>query len=160
MDRKAGLGAFLSEHVTPYLLDRGFHRSGYRYQARRGQNLFVIRFQRRGRFFTADLVVVSALLIEAFGSMPPEHWTVRLGEPTVGYDKWWDLEEGSRAVSEDFLPTLGDGIDHMEPFVSDEGLRDALLRELLADPRGLPPMLEEWCIALIRKVGAGDWART
>ncbi len=110
--------------------------------------------------FTADLTVISAHLIEVFGAIPPEHWSIRLGPPIVGYDKWWDLEEGGLAVSRDLLPTLGRGIDYIEPIARDEGLRDALLRLAMEDRRGLPPIMEQWCTSLIRKVGPGGWAAT
>lgn len=158
LDGKVALDAFLSEQVTPFVREHGFRRSGQRYRAARGQNVIFVRFQRRLTTFTADLGVVSATLLEEFGSTPPEHWTIRLGPPILGYDKWWDLEDGAAAVSRDFLPTLGRGLDFIEPLASDEGLRDTLLRLAIEDQRGLPPIMERWCVALIRKVGPGDWA--
>jgi hypothetical protein len=110
--------------------------------------------------FTADLVIISAFLIDEFGSTPPEHWNARLGPFVVGYDKWWDLEVGSRAIGEDFLPVLGHGIEQIEAMATDEGLRDALLRLAMEDRRGLSPTMQEWTAALIREVGPGAWATT
>lgn len=158
VDSRSALEALLSERVTPFLRDRGFQRSGQPHQAARGRNAIVVRFQRRLNTFTADLAVVSATLIEAFGRTPPEHWTIRLGPPILGYDKWWDLEDGTTVLAEDFLPTLGRGLDMVEPLATDEGLRDALLRLAMEDRRGLSPIMEQWCEALIRRVGPGNWA--
>ncbi len=89
--------------------------------------------------------------------MPPEHWRVRLGPVTLGYDKWWDLAEGFDAVANDFGAALDRGLDHLEPMSTDEGLRDAVLRLALEDPRPLPPIMQSWVVALVRAVGPGDW---
>jgi hypothetical protein len=157
MDGSAALDAFLSEQVTPFLHERGFGRSGQRYRAARGRNAILVRFQRRLTMFTADLGVSSATLIEEFGRTPPEHWTIRLGPPILGYDKWWDLEDGAPVLAEGFLPTLGRGLDMIEPLATDEGMRDALLRLAIEDRRGLSPIMAQWCVVLIRRVGPGDW---
>ena len=157
MAGSAALDAFLSEQVTPFLHQRGFRRSGQRYRAARGRNEIVVRFQRRLTTFTADLGVRSASLREEFGTTPPEHWTIRLGPPILGYDKWWDLENGTTVLAEDFLPTLGRGLDMIESLATDEGLRDALLRLAMGDRRGLPPIMGQWAIALVREVGPGGF---
>lgn len=126
--------------------------------AARGSNEIALAFQRRGSFFTCDLAVVSALLRAEFGSMPAEHWRVRLGPVAVGYDKWWDLAEGVDALAGDFLAALSRGLDHLEPISPDEGLRDAILRLAMDDPRPLPPIMQAWALALIGVVGPGEWA--
>jgi len=90
--------------------------------------------------------------------MPPEHWSARLGPVAVGYDKWWDLAEGGDAISEDFLAALVRGLEQLEPIATDEGLRDAILRLAIGDPRPLPPIMQSWAFALIRAVGPGAWA--
>jgi hypothetical protein len=160
VDGNAALDAFLSDEVTPYLRTRGFRRSGQQYRAGRAHSQVDIRFHRRRALFTVDLVVVSAFLIEEFGNIPPEHWAIRLGPSILGYDKWWDLEAGTRAIAEEFLVTLGRGIDSVEPITTDEGLRDAFLRLALEDHRGMAPIMEEWATALIRRVGPGAWGDT
>jgi hypothetical protein len=158
MDDRVAFDAFLKASVAPELAVRGFRRRGQRFVAARGSNELVVAFPRRGTFFTCDLAVVSALLRAEFGSMPPEHWRVRLGPVTLGYDKWWNLAEGIDAVADDFRAALGRGLDHLEPMSTDEGLRDAILRQALDDPRPLPPIMQSWVVALVRAVGPGDWA--
>lgn len=157
MDDRVACDAFLKTSVAPSLTIRGFRRRGQRFVAARRSNELVVAFQRRGTFFTCDLAVVSALLRAEFGSMPPEHWRVRLGPVTLGYDKWWDLAEGFDAVANDFGAALDRGLDHLEPMSTDEGLRDAVLRLALEDPRPLPPIMQSWVVALVRAVGPGDW---
>jgi hypothetical protein len=158
MEDRAAFDAFLSTTVAPDLAARGFRRRGHRFEAARGPNGIVVVFRRRGSFFTCDLAVVSAWLIAEFGSMPPEHWRVRLGPVAVGYDKWWDLANGGNSIAGDFLAALGRGLDGLEPIATDEGLRDAILRLALDDPRPLSPIMQSWAVALIRAVGPGAWA--
>lgn len=145
---------FLNGWVTPVLREQGFSRRGQKYAAKRGANSVIVHFQRRGDFFTCDLTVVSALLIETMTEWePPEHWTVRLGPIAVGYDKWWDLEDGEEAVATDFLRALEKGLKHILPISSDGGLRDALLRLERTDGRGLIPMHARWLTTLVGSVG-------
>jgi len=159
MDERSRFDGFLAQRATPYLAQHGFRRSGQRYRAARGRNTVVIRFQRRRAFFTCDLAVASAVLIDEFGDAPPEHWAIRLGSAVLGYDKWWDLAGDSAATADDFLATLGRGVDLIEPIATDEGLRDAILGNVMRDgARGVPPIWEAWAITLIRHVGPGQWA--
>ena len=159
MDDRVAFDTFMETSVTPDLKARGFRRRGQRFVAARGPNEILVAFQRRGTFFTCDLAVVCALLRAEFGSMPPEHWRVRLGPMTAGYDKWWNLAEGIDVVGNDFRDALNRGLDHLEPMSTDEGLRDAILRQALDDPRPLPPIMASWVVALVRAVGPGDWAK-
>ena len=134
--------------------DQGFSRRGREYTAKRGANSVIVHFQHRGDYFTCDLTVVSALLIETMTEWePPEHWTVRLGPIAVGYDKWWDLEDGEEAVAADFLRALDTGLHHILPISSDVGLRDALLGLDKTDGRGLIPMHARWLTTLVGSVG-------
>ena len=158
MDDRVAFDAFLKTRVAPNLTVRGFRRRGQRFVAVRGSNEILVAFQRRGTLFTGDLAVVCALLRAEFGSMPPVHWRVRLGPVAVGYDKWWDLAEGIDAVADDFGAALDRGLDHIEPISTDEGLRDAILRLALDDPRPLPPSMQSRVVTLVRTVGPGDWA--
>lgn len=155
MDDRVAFDAFLKSSVAPNLAVRGFRRRGQRFVAARGTNEFVVASQRHGTLFTCDLAVVNAMLRAEFGSIPPEHWRVRLGPVAVGYDKWWDLADGIDAVADDFGAALDRGLDHLEPISTDEGLRDAILRLALDDPRPLPPIMQSWVVALVRAVGAG-----
>jgi hypothetical protein len=82
-----------------------------------------------------------------------------VGPIAVGYDKWWSLDDPDGDVVPDLLAALERGLEHVEPIATDEGLRDALLRLALSDPRGLPPVMEAWTGALIRRVGPGGWAK-
>jgi hypothetical protein len=157
MDRKR-MTSFLNGQVTPFLVERGFHRRGQRYWASRGANSLFIRFQHRGDFFTCDLGVVSALLLAECGAMPPEHWAIRLGPVAVGWDKWWDIADGDEVVAATFLPALARGLDHIEPFATDDGLRDAILHLATTDPRGLAPIEADWLVALGGVVGVPAWA--
>jgi hypothetical protein len=152
--RTERMTAFLNRWVTPFLREQGFSRRGQKYTAKRGANSVVVRFQHRGDFFTCDLAVVSALLIGTMTEWePPEHWTVRLGPIAVGYDKWWDLEDGEKAVAADFLRALEKGLQHIVPISTDEGLRDALLWLDETDRRGLIRMHARWLITLVGSVG-------
>jgi hypothetical protein len=152
------MSGFLAGEVTPFLHERGFRRRGQWYWAARGENSIFVRFQRLGDFFTCDIGVVSALLLAKCGPFPPEHWTIRLGPISVGYDKWWDLTEGDAAVAADFLPALVRGIDHVEPFTTDEGLRDEILHRATTDRRGIAPIKAEWLVVLAKDVGVPEWA--
>jgi hypothetical protein len=149
---------FLNSRVSPFVGARGFHRRGQRYWAARGDNSLFIRFQHRGDFFTCDLGAVSELLLAECGAMPPEHWAIRLGPVAVGWDKWWDIADGDEVVAADFLPALARGLDHVEPFATDDGLRDALLRLATTDPRGISPMEADWLVALGGAAGVPAWA--
>jgi hypothetical protein len=132
--------AFLSEWISPTLRDRGFKPSGQRFRAQRGPNAIVVVFQRRAEFFTCDLGVVSDYLARTeAGKGPPEHYRLRLGPIAVGYDRWWDLGEEPHALAGDFLAAFTKGLDYVEGLSSDEGLRDAILRDAARDPNGLRP---------------------
>lgn len=157
VDDRTAFAEFLSTSVAPDLAARDFRRRGQRFVAPRGSNQIAVVFQRRGSFFTCDLAVVSALLLAEFGSMPAEHWRVRLGPVAVGYDKWWDLAEGVDTIADDFLAALGCGLEQVEPISTDDGLRDAILRSALDDPRPLPPVMQSWAVALVRAAGPGGW---
>jgi hypothetical protein len=157
MDDRVAFEAFLRAGVAPDLAGRGFQRRSQRFVAARGSNQIIVAFQRRGSFVTCDLAVVSALLLAEFGRMPPEHWRVRLGPVAAGYDKWWDLADGVDVIADDFLAALSRGLDHIDPMSTDEGLRDAILRLAMDDPRPLPPFMQSWAVALIRAVGPGEW---
>lgn len=158
MDDRAAFDAFLKSSVARHLTARGFRRRRQRFVAARGSNEIAVAFQRRGSSFTCDLTVASALLLAEFGPMPPVHWVIRLGPVAVGYDKWWDLADGADAIADDFRGTLGRGLDQLEPISTDDGLRDAILRLVIDDPRPLPPIMRSWAFALIRAVGPGAWA--
>ncbi|MGH7484156.1 MAG: DUF4304 domain-containing protein [bacterium] len=136
----ARLRSFLSERVSPALRERGFRQRGQRFLAKRGPNTLVVSFQRRADFFTCNLGVVSAYLTTTASAWePPEHYDLRLGPITVGYDKWWDLAEPSEALAADFLGALAKGLDYIEGVSSDKGLLDAILQAADGDPRGLRP---------------------
>ncbi len=83
---------------------------------------------------------------------------MRLGPVSEGFDKWWDLTAIDDALVADFLAALARGLAHIEPIASDEGLRDAVLRNAMEDPRGLPPIMEAWAVTLVRATGPGPWA--
>jgi hypothetical protein len=99
-----------------------------------------VSLQRRADFFTCNLGVVSAYLAKtASGSEAPEHYALRLGPITVGYDKWWDLAEPSESLAADFLAALAKGVDYIEGLSTDKGLLEAILLAAARDPEGLRP---------------------
>jgi hypothetical protein len=149
---------FLANLVTPFLQERGYHRRGQQYLARRGPNSTFIRFQRREGWFTCDLGVISALLLTECGLYPSEHLTVRLGPLMFGYDKWWNLADGDEAIAADFIPALSNGLDYVEPFATDEGLRDEFLKDATIDSRGIAPITAAWLTAFSRTIGVPAWA--
>ena len=148
--------AILSGVVTPFLTARGFRRSGQRYTAARGPNRVVIGFERRGDFFTCDLMTVNATLRAAGFMSPREHWRIRLGPIAVGWDKWWSSADDPAVVADDFLAALARGLDHIEPLATDDGIRARLRADETADPGSLVPIERAWLAALDR--GAGERA--
>jgi hypothetical protein len=156
----ARLRTFLSGQVSPALRERGFRMNGQRFRAERGANALVIAFLRRADFFTCDLGVVSGYLTDtATGWEPPEHYQLRLGPIAVGYDKWWELGEAPEELAEDFLPALAKGLDYIEGISSDEGLRDAILRDAARDPRGLRPFDVSMLARLTASISPRDGQR-
>jgi hypothetical protein len=145
LDAKSVFTAFLAAHVTPFLADRGFHRSGQVYRALRGRNQVLIHFQRRGDFFTCDLGVANAV-IRAAGFVDPEQFRTRLGPIAVRYDKWWDIQQDLTTLGADFLAALALGLDYIEPLATDEGLRAQLLADAALDR--LLPFEAGWLLAL------------
>jgi hypothetical protein len=157
----ARLRTFLKNRVSPAIRDRGFRMNGQRFRADRDANAIVLAFQRRGDFFTCDLGVVSGYLAEtASGREPPEHYRLRLGPIAVGFDKWWDLDEAPETLASDFLSALAKGLDYVEPLCSDEGLRDAILRDAARDPSGLRPYEVSMVARLESSVGSRDGGPT
>jgi hypothetical protein len=153
----ARLRTFLSDRISPALRERGFRMNGQRFRAERGANAVVISFQRRADFFTCDLGVVSGYLAKTATRLePPEHYGVRLGPIAVGYDKWWDLDEAPESLAKDFLAALAKGLDYIEGLSSDEGLRDAILRDAARDPRGLRPFEVSMLARLEASVGSRE----
>lgn len=134
------LRRFVAEWVKPFLVERGFHRSGQTYRAMRGSNTLVVRFQTRYGLFTCEIGVISAVLAAAKPHFEPiEHWAIRLGPVAVGYDKWWDLDEKPESLAADFLAAFSKGLDYAERFSSDEGLLEEILRIAATDPYGIRP---------------------
>jgi hypothetical protein len=153
----ARLRTFLSKRVSPALRERGFRVNGQRFRAERGANAIVIAFQRRAASFTCDLGVVSgSLATTATEWEPPEHYRLRLGPISVGYDKWWDLDEAPDTLATDFLAALAKGLDYVDGISSDEGLRDAILRDAARDPSGLRPYEVSLLARLEASIGSRD----
>jgi hypothetical protein len=157
LDATKRMAVVLRGEGTRFLRERGFIRHGLRFVARRGENQIFLHFQRRGTYFTADIGVISALLLRLTDSVPPEHHRVRIGRLTGSYDKWWDLEGDLDEIAIDLSKTLEYALVQLEPAASDEGLRDLLLQGAMAG--GLSPVDEEFAVALTRALGPPVWIR-
>lgn len=131
----------LIERMSPWLRDRGFRRSGFRFVSSRDEVVHLIDFQRSRERTTCDRVtlnlgVASRRLLELDPRLDPNspsietcHWRIRLGrllDPPR--DLWWDLCDNSsaEAVSAELIDLLERyGLPRLTSLPSD----NALVRE-------------------------------